>query len=193
MSKQFLFLSYKRGPNTTPVIERLFSRITVQLQGREVVPFFDRKSIEAGEPWEAGIDNFIAKTTLFVAFISIDFWLSDQCRRELDLAIHRYEIEKAPKLLFVLADQLDPNDLAFDKEAARKQLGEAVPDEAKLEQVEDAARRVATVRGIGQFNFLGPYDDHSGALVRLMFEDPVKADLQLAQLVESIKQLKVLA
>jgi len=29
--------------------------------------------------------------------------------------------------------------------------------------------------------------------VRLMFEDPVKADLQLAQLVESIKQLKVLA
>lgn len=176
MDRHPLFLSYKRGPITTPVVERLYRRIKVQLASRGVEPFFDRKSIEAGEPWEPAIDGFIARATLFVAFISIDFWLSEQCRRELDLAIKRYETEGRPRLLFVLADPLDPNDLAFGDAAVRKSP--------------DAAARMRKVESIGWFNFLGPYAPGSGALVRLEFETPAKADLQLAQLVESIKGLE---
>ena len=154
---------------------------------------FDRKSIEAGEKWEDGIDSFMAKATLFVAFISVDFWLSGQCRRELDLAIARHEQEGVPKLLFVLADPLDPNDLAFDEEAARRQVDSDVPSEARAQRAADAAQRVRKVKAVGQFNFLGPYAEHSGALVRLEFENPAKVDLQLAQLVESIKSLKEVA
>lgn len=47
------------------------------------------------------------------------------------------------------------------------------------------------MKSIGQFNFLGPYDV-AGALVRLEFENPAKIDLQLAQLVATIKGLKEL-
>lgn len=190
MVKHFLFLSYKRSAATTPAVERLYKRIKVLLASRGVEPFFDRKSIEAGEAWEAGIDGFIAKTTLFVAFISVDFWLSEQCRRELDLAIARYETEGVPKLLFVLADPLNPNDLAFDETQARQHVVADVPAEERDRLAADAAQRVRRVQGIGEFNFLGPYEPNSGALVRLEFEDPAKIDLQLAQLVESIKGLK---
>ena len=194
MTEHYLFLSYKRGPDTTAAVERLFKRIKVELHSRGVKPFFDRRSLEAGDEWEAGIDDFIAKTTLFVAFISIDFWLSDQCRRELDLVIKRYEEEGTrPKLLFVLADQLDPTDLAFDEEEARTHLDAAMQSQAGTQLIADAAQRVRKVKGIGQFNFLGPYDERSGALVRLEFENPTKVDLQLAQLVKSIKELKEVA
>ena len=183
MTEHNLFLSYKRGPETTPVVERLYNRIRVELMGRKVKPFFDRKSIEAGEAWEAKIDDFMKTTTLFVAFISIDFWLSAQCMRELELAVDRYEVEGAPRLLFVLADQLAPSDLAFDEQWASRRENATAAAEARA--------RVNRVKSIGQFNFLGPYDA-AGALVRLEFENPAKIELQVAQLVASIKELREL-
>ena len=183
MTEHKLFLSYKRGPETTPVVERLYNRIRVELMGRKVKPFFDRKSIEAGEAWEAKIDDFMKTATMFVAFISIDFWLSTQCMRELELAVDRYEVEGAPRLLFILADQLAPSDLAFDEQWASRREGAAAATVA--------GARVNRVKAIGQFNFLGPYDA-AGALVRLEFEHPTKVDLQLAQLVATIKGLKEL-
>lgn len=76
MTERNLFLSYKRGPETTPLVERLYNRFLVELRTRNVKTFFDRKSIEAGEAWETKIDNFMKTAAFFVAFISIDFWLS---------------------------------------------------------------------------------------------------------------------
>lgn len=183
MDEQFLFLSYKRGALTTPVVERLYNRVRVELKGRKVQPFFDRKSIESGDAWEQKIDDFMKTATLFAAFISIDFWLSAQCMRELELAIDRYETQGAPRLLFILADQLSPSDLEFDDAWAGKR------DDAASAAATVA--RVNRVKAIGQFNFLGPYDD-AGALVRLEFENPARIDLQLAQLVTTIKGLKEL-
>ena len=190
MATHPLFLSYKRSAETTPVVERLYKRIKVQLTKHGVEPFFDRRSIEAGDTWQKGIDDFMARATHFVAFISIDFWLSEQCRRELDLAIGRYKKEGVPRLLFVLADQLSPNDLAFDETEACSHTDANASAADGQRHVAEAAERVRKVKGIGEFNFLGPYDPQSGALVRLEFENPAKADLQLAQLVESIKGLK---
>lgn len=184
MGEHFLFLSYKRGPLTTPVLERFYNRVRVELAGRRVHPFFDRKSIDAGEQWEQKIDHFMNKATLFTAFISIDFWLSAQCMRELDLAIGRYEAEGTPRLLFILADKLNPSDLAFDESRARRRVGAAAAAAGQAQ--------VNRVKSVGQFNFLGPYDA-AGSLVRVVFERPVKADLQLAQLVSAMKGLKELA
>lgn len=183
MEDRFLFLSYKRGPLMTPAVERLYNRVRVELKGRKVQSFFDRKSIESGDAWEGKIDDFMKTATLFAAFISIDFWLSAQCMRELELAIHRYEKQGAPRLLFILADQLSPSDLAFDDDWASRR------DDAASAAATVA--RVNRVKAIGQFNFLGPYDD-AGALVRLEFENPAKLDLQLAQLISTIKGLKEL-
>lgn len=194
MNRHFLFLSYKRGAETTPVVEGLHRRIKATLSKYGVESFFDRKSIEAGEPWEERIDEFMAKTTLFVALISVDFWLSEQCRRELDLAIKRYESgAAAPKLLFVLADQLDPGDLSFDEEQATRHIAADSSGSDAKQRLEIARQRVQKVRSIAQFNWLGPYHPESGALVRLAFEDKYKVMDQLAQLVNSIKALKGMA
>jgi hypothetical protein len=178
---------------TTPIVDRLYGRIRAQLGGYGVRPFLEQKSLDAGDDWEVAIDEFIARATLFVAFISIDFWLSVQCRRELDLAIARYEKERLPRLLFVLADRLDPTDLAFDEDEAADRLGDTGKDAATRRELLEVSERIGKVKRIGQINFLGPYDPHSGALVRLAFEDPGKADDQLAALIESIKKLPELA
>lgn len=178
MSDQFLFLSYTRGAMTTPAAQRLFNRAAVQLPSN-VKTFFDQKSIDASDEWTPAIDDFLAKTTLFLAFISIDYWLSPRCRRELEAAIKRYEScpppppPRLPRLLFVLADKLDPNDLALDEAQARVRVA-ATPE---------AADRI---QRIGQINFLGPHDA-AGKLVRLKLEDSVLLDDQLADLVGKIK------
>ena len=179
MSQRSLFLSYKRGPAVTPAAKRLYDRLRVQAADIEV--FFDQTSIDAGNEWAPAIDDFMVRATHFVAFISIDYWLSPQCRRELDLALARYEAcpkpppPRVPRLLFVLIDKLDPNDLALDVATAR----------AKVENMRDAADRV---HRIGQINFLGPYDA-ARRLVRLKLESETLYDDQLADMVAAVKAL----
>ena len=126
------------------------------------------------------IDDCIEAARFFVALISIDFWLSPQCMRELKLAVARYEREGAPRLLFVLADQLSPGDLKFDADWATRHYNAA---DATM-----ARENIKEVKSIGQFNFLGPYDT-AGTLTRLQFEDWPRLDLQLAQLVSAIRNL----
>ena len=113
-----LFLSYQRSAVTTPAVERLSRRARVQLGGQGVQVFFDQRSIAAGAAWEPAIDAALARCTHFLALVSVDYWLSEQCMRELEIAVSRYEQTGAPRLLFVLADKLDPNDLALDSSAA---------------------------------------------------------------------------
>ena len=179
MSERSLFLSYKRGPAITPAAQRLRDRLSVQASDIKV--FFDQTSIDAGAEWQPAIDDFMARATHFLAFISIDFWLSKQCRRELELALARYEAcpkpppPRVPRLLFVLADKLDPNDLALDVSTVR----------ARVADMPDAAERV---HRIGQINFLGPYDA-AGRLVRLKLENEFGYDEQLAEMVTKIKAL----
>jgi hypothetical protein len=163
MSAPQLFLSYKRGPLATPAAERLYHRGLVQLAKWKV--FFDQKSIEAGDAWAPAIDQFMAGATHFLAFVSVDYWLSEQCRRELGLALARRDHGPEPRLLFVLADDLSPSDLEVDPSPA-----------------------VQRIRNLGQINFLGPYDA-GGRLVRLRLEDPVALDAQLAALVQRLKAL----
>lgn len=178
MSDKHLFLSYKRGAVTTPVVERLYNRIRVQIGGAGVKAFFDKRSIDAGDAWEPAIDDALARSTHFLAFISVDYWLSAQCQRELNAAVARYEAGGWPRLLFVLADQLDPADLAIEPAAAAQ----------RLEADAQAGAPIKRVRSVGQINFLGPYDA-GGRLVRLAFENPQALDDQLAAMVQSLRQL----
>lgn len=178
MTGKHLFLSYRRSATGTPAVERLSKRARVQLASTGVQVFFDKQSIDAGDAWSPAIDEALARVTHFLAFVSIDYWLSEQCMRELETAVARYERTGVPRLLFVLADQLDPNDLALDPEAATRRLTQ---DEASAAPL----RRVASA---GQINFLGPYDA-AGRLVRLDLESPARLDDQLAALIETLKPL----
>lgn len=178
VSSSFVFLSYKRSPKTTPVAERLFERCDAQLSGRGFETFFDRQYIEAGVDWLKSIEGCLAKTTHFLALISIDYWRSDECRREFGIALDRYETTGSPRLLLVLADKLEPNDLPMDKLRVK----------AELQADPEAAPSIARIAKLGQINFLGPYDA-AGRLVRLKYESEFLLDDQLAQLVEDIKAL----
>lgn len=178
MAGHCLFLSYQRSALTTPAVERLSRQARVLLKSSAVEVFFDQRSIDAGTPWEPTIDAALARTTHFLAFVSVDYWLSPQCMRELDAAVSRYELTSAPKLLFVLADQLDPNDLALDSRAAASQMAAGA----------NAAGPMRRVSSAGQINFLGPHND-AGRLVRLAFESPALLNDQLAALITRIKQL----
>ena len=178
MADSYLFLSYQRSALTTPAVERLSRQARVLLKSSGVDVFFDQRSIDAGAAWEPAIDAALARTTHFLAFVSVDYWLSEQCMRELDAAVSRYERTAAPRLLFVLADQLDPNDLALDSSAAAQQLAEGAHSAAPMRRVSSA----------GQINFLGPYND-AGRLVRLAFESPALLNDQLAALITRIKPL----
>lgn len=170
MVDKFIFLSYQRSRTTTPAMEQLYRRAGVVLAADGVETFFDRRSLEAGDAWLPSIDAFLAKCTHFLAFVSIDYWLSAQCRRELDIAVSRYELTGAPQLLFVLADSLAPGDLLLNPPGA--------------DAVEPLRRRV---RSLGQINFLGPHDE-AGRLVRLAFESPHLLADQLAELVEALQR-----
>lgn len=177
MTTRKLFLSYRRGALTTPAVKRLHDHCRVLLKGRGFETFFDQRSIEAGDLWLPAIDTFLAEAEFFLAFISIDYWLSDQCRRELSVALERFEATGRPRPLFVLADRLDPNDLEVD-----------APDGA-LDNMAGAGTAVQRIRHIGQINFLGPYDEATGRLVRLRLDDAALLEDQIAALVEAIKKL----
>lgn len=172
-----IFISYKRGPRSTPAAERLQERFEVQLPVGSTA-FFDRRSIEAGEPWQDAIDTYMARATHCLALISIGFWRSQQCRRELDLALQGYAAGGRPRLLLVLAERLDPNELSLDQARAQAELDADTEAQVPLQRI----------RSLGQLNFLGPHDT-AGRLVRLKFEDDLELDDQLAELVAEIKRL----
>lgn len=179
-----LFLSYKRGHPMTSVVDRMHRRIATQFDPQTLVDFFDRKSIEAGEEWEPAIDGFLAEATLFVAFISIDYWHSPQCMRELRIALQRYEREHTPRLLFVLADPLDPATLSLEPTDATARVDTgfaAAPADGDGQQV----RRL---QKIARFNFLGPYD-RAGRLCRLKVERFATYDTQLNDMLTRVREL----
>lgn len=180
-----IFLSYKRADHTTPAVERLKERLEVQLDedgtSSNVKVFFDRNAIEAGGEWATEIDDFLADATHFIALISVPYWRSEQCKREFDLALARYELSqppRVPRMLFILADKSAPSDFAV------KPLDVLT---RQSEEEAEGASRVQRIKSLGQFNFLGPYDQ-AGRLVRLAFEEPFKLDDQFAEMVATIKK-----
>ncbi len=167
-----LFLSYNRSAATTAAADRLFRRAKVQL-GRRAETFFDQRSIAAGTDWPQAIDAALARCTHFIALVSVDYWLSDACQHELTSAVARYESGGSPRLLFVLAEPLDPNALELDAAAPGAGTG---------------ARLYGQVRSLGQINFLGPHDA-AGRLVPLALDQPAALDAQLATLIGRIASL----
>ncbi|SFB63531.1 toll/interleukin-1 receptor domain-containing protein [Azotobacter beijerinckii] len=173
MGNKYIFISYKRADPTTMVAQQLFKRIVVNLKGHGFEdPFFDRKSIDAGDSWEPMIDQALDRTTHFIALLSDDYWLSEQCQRELVGAVTRWEQHGVPKLLFVLTERMDPSALVIE----RGQGGAAV--QKKFPQVER----------LSQINFLGPYDA-AGRLIRLNCTDHNILGDQLFSLIQDIRKI----
>lgn len=89
-SDQFdFFVSYARKDNVdgwiTRFIEELLSehrKFTGGDASRELVPFFDKQDIGGLDDWQHRIHDGLAKSRLFLAFISPNYFASEWCRRE---------------------------------------------------------------------------------------------------------------
>ena len=174
MALKKIFISYKRGEPTTHVAELLFKKIRINL-GKSygfAEPFFDKRSIDAGDLWGQEIDLALAETTHFIALLSDEYWLSEQCQRELLAAVNRFEQSGLPKLLFVLTELMDPNALSLAGDDKTAGLKTPFPK----------------VEHLGQINFLGPYDN-TGRLSKLKCKDDIALKDQLYDLVQDIKKV----
>lgn len=166
-----IFISYKRASITTPIAETFYRKVKINLEGIGFKnTFFDRKSIEAGDHWSQAIDDALDRTTHFIALLSDEYWLSEQCQRELLGAVERNESGGSPILLFVLTELMDPQALVIDRTQSRGALQRKFPQIERLSEI----------------NFLGPYDD-AGRLIRLNCTDPMLLGDQIFRLIETIK------
>jgi hypothetical protein len=175
MATKKIFISYTRGEPTTQIAEMLYKRIKVNLSAYGFAEtFFDKRSIDAGDPFSEEIDQAMAQTTHFIALLSDDYWLSEQCQRELQDAVNRYEQSGLPKLLFVLTEKMDPNALLMAQDGKSAGLKTPFPK----------------VQHLGQINFLGPYDQ-AGRLSKLKCNDEIALKDQLYDLIQDIKKIEL--
>jgi len=133
------------------------------------------KTMAAGAEWSAEIDQELARTTHFVAFLCDEYWASEQCKRELHAVLGRYKAAKAsasaPRLLFVRAGEMNLKYFSFDQARKRGELS-----------IED--KRIGR---LADLNFLGPYDlKNQGQLETLERDNSGILDKQLAQLLDRL-------
>jgi TIR domain len=171
MDEPYLFISYKHGDPSTKIAKRFYDRLDVVSEGLGFQLFMDDKLISGGDQWSMEVEQALHRTTHFIALLNDDYWLSKECRRELRHALIRFEKSGTPRLLFVLAEQMRPELLSFDKD---RKTGALTSDDPKVGKV-------------GDLHFLGPFDEHL-RLVRLDWQDPGKLSDQLAQLVDRLEK-----
>lgn len=175
MTSKKIFISYKRGEPTTAIAELLYKMIKVNLTAYGFSEtFFDKQSIDAGTPWNPVIDQALIETTHFIALLSVDYWLSEQCQQELLDAVERWQQHGLPKLLFILTEELDPNALQMSGNTQSAILNTPFPK----------------VKHLGQINFLGPYDQ-TGRLSVLKCNDLPALKSQLFKMLQELKAIKV--
>lgn len=168
-----IFISYKRAEPTAQVAEQLYKHIKVNLTAHGFAePFFDRQSIDVGDSWSTAIDLALTNTTHFIALLSVDYWLSEQCQRELQQAVRLYQETGKPRLLFVLTEKMDPDALLITPDGRSATMKTPFPQVEKLSQI----------------NFLGPYDS-AGRLISLDYVNRAVLNNQIFDLVQNIKHL----
>jgi hypothetical protein len=87
-SDQFdFFVSYARSDNADGWVTRFIAELAVEhakfAPDRPLKPFFDKQDIRSLDDWQQRIFNDgLAKSRLFVAFVSPNYFASEWCRRE---------------------------------------------------------------------------------------------------------------
>ena len=170
--QKLIFISYKRAEPTFEIAKRMDQKIRVNLKALGFASWWDKRSIEAGDPWSDEIDKALDGTTHFLSLLSDDYWDSEQCQRELLGAVERFEQTGTPRLLFVLTQKMNPNALQIAADGRSANVVTKFPKVTRL----------------GQINFLGPYDK-AGRLIRLDRANPASLEDQLFDLVDDIGRL----
>jgi hypothetical protein len=137
MAANRVFISYKHEDPWVAMAEKF--RIKLDNYGDEwdLEYFIDEAQIDVGDTWRGNIDAALADCTHFLVLLCDTYWESAECRRELDAVLERRAAGQTVRLMFVLAEPMKPALLRFN---------------AKGEPVGDVSR-------VGDFHFLGPYNE----------------------------------
>lgn len=165
-----VFISYKHAEPSTQVARKLRNALAVVSEALGFEVFLDDDAILASEQWKERIDGALAGMTHFVALLSDDYWLSGECRRELNEAIKRYEDGGKTRLLFVLLDDMRPDLLSLNGD---RKAGRLLDADARIQR-------------IGDIHFLGPFNA-AKQLVRLEWENPAVLRDQIRQLIDHLE------
>ncbi|MEO8493807.1 MAG: toll/interleukin-1 receptor domain-containing protein, partial [Planctomycetota bacterium] len=80
------FVSYARADNSAGWITRFVDELLVEHRkfsgGRELTYFFDKNDIRSFDDWQYRLHHGLAKSRLFLAFISPSYFASEWCRKE---------------------------------------------------------------------------------------------------------------
>jgi hypothetical protein len=168
---QLVFISYKHVEHSTRVARRLRNALEVVSDALEFNVFLDDEDLRAGDGWQAEVNAALAGMTHFIALLTDEYWLSPECRRELNEAINRYEDGKKTRLLFVLVDDMRPDLLSLNRD---RRAGRLVSDDPKVQR-------------LGDIHFLGPYNS-AKQLVRLKWEDEATLRDQIKSMIDHFER-----
>lgn len=164
-----VFISYKHGEPWGSLANDFREALEVYAPVWGLEIFFDDQSMVAGHEWSAAIGEVLDEARYFVAFLCNRYWLSKECRRELEHAVGRYHDGKQTRLLFVLAEPMKPALLILDRSGDPKTL---------------VTRRNAS--RVGDLLFLGPYEN--GTLTALARSDAEARGVQIAAMLDRLEK-----
>ena len=165
-----IFISYKHADTSTQIAQRLYSKLRVYSEALDLEVYLDDKHNKGGDVWSEEIETELNRMTHFIGLLSDEYWLSEQCQRELLHGVNRFEKNGSVRLLFVLAEKMNPALLTLNKARGAGKLASNNPSIQKL----------------GDLHFLGPFDQNT-CLERLAFEDKAKFGDQLEQLISRLR------
>lgn len=166
-----IFISYKHGDPSTKIAKSFYDHLAAVSDGLDFDIYMDDKDNLAGDIWSENVATALQRCTHFIALLNTAYWLSKECRRELRVALERFEHGQIPRLLFVKAEEIRPDLFRFDKDRG---TGELTSDDPQIRKVSD-------------LHFLGPFDQNI-QLVRLDWENQGKLSDQFAQLLNRLEK-----
>ena len=104
------FVSYARADNATGWITRFVEELLAEHRtfaaGRELHPFFDEHAITTGADWRHYLARGVARSKLFLAFISPAYLASEWCRKEwrawIDAEIARHILTAGVRPVYIV-------------------------------------------------------------------------------------------
>jgi hypothetical protein len=171
LASNSIFISYKHGDPSTKIAKAFCNHLLAVSDALGMQIYMDDKDNLGGDLWSDNVDKALKECTHFIVLLNTAYWLSEECRRELRVALGRFEQSKTPRLLFVKAEEIRPDLFSFNKD---RQTGELTSDDPQVNKV-------------GDIHFLGPFDKNT-QLVRLAWENKGKLSDQFAQLLNRLER-----
>lgn len=171
MASNQIFISYKHGDQSTLIAKSFYDHLDAVSDALDMDIYMDDKDNLGGDVWSEKVNDALTRCTHFIVLLNTAYWLSKECRRELRVALQRFEHGKVPRLLFVKSEEIRPDLFTFNKD---RQSGELTSDDPQLHRV-------------GDLHFLGPFDDNT-RLVRLDWDNKGRLSDQFAQLLNRLER-----